>query len=85
MKKTKKIEVLLTEENFNKIRKRARENGMSDSEFLGFTGLNSKINCTVGMPNSLISELNILESFKNRNVLTEDQLKIAVKKTLTKN
>ncbi len=47
-KKTCKIEVLCTEDQFNFIAKKAKEHAMSNSEFGLFTMINSRIEVSLG-------------------------------------
>ena len=46
--KTRKIEVMCTDEHFETISKKARRYGMSNSEFGLFTMLNSRIDVSLG-------------------------------------
>ena len=78
----KKIEVLCNQNEYDKISEKAIKNNMSMSEYLRFSGINSKISCMIGLPNSIIAELQIIEGFKNRGFLTAEKAEIAIDRIL---
>jgi hypothetical protein len=71
-RKTKKIEVLCTEDQLRQITKRARQYLMSNSEFGLFTMLNSQISVTIGA-DPVIAQLTSLVEMYEKNHISKDE------------
>ena len=70
--KTKKIEVMCTEEHFDLISKKAKRHGMSNSEFGLFTMLNSRIEVSLGTDPALAKIASALEMLESGNITNEE-------------
>ena len=82
-RKTNKVEVLCTVEQQAKIRKRAKEIGMSLSEFGLFTMLNAKISLSIG-GDPLLSSLNRLITMLDEEKISRDEFELLKKRLLEK-
>lgn len=70
--KTKKIEVMCTEEHFDLISKKARRYGMSNSEFGLFTMLNSRIEVSLGTDPVLAKIASAVEMLESGKITGEE-------------
>jgi len=74
MKKTNKIEVLCTEEQFRKIVEKAADLGMDPEEFALFTMLNSRIKVVIGQ-DPLLAKIERAADLFESGKITEEEFK----------
>ena len=74
MKKTNKIEVLCTEEQFRKIVEKASDLGMDPEEFSLFTMLNSRIKVVIGQ-DPLLAKIERAADLFESGKITEEEFK----------
>ena len=74
MKKTNKIEVLCTEEQFRKIVEKAADLGMDPEEFALFTMLNSRIKVVIGQ-DPLLAKIERAADLFDSGKITEEEFK----------
>ncbi|HNW81634.1 MAG TPA: hypothetical protein PKG52_01965 [bacterium] len=79
--KTRKIEVMCTDEHFETISKKARKYGMSNSEFGLFTMLNSRIDISLGTDPILSKISTAIEMLESGNI-TDDEFSAIKKKII---
>ncbi|MCK5808586.1 hypothetical protein KAH37_06350 [bacterium] len=80
-RKTNKIEVLCTDEQRDLIRKKAKNSGMSLSEFGLFTMINSQISVSIG-GDPLLSSLNRLITMLDDEKISLDEFEMLKKRLL---
>ncbi len=82
-RKTKKIEVLCTETQFEKISKKARNFAMSNSEYGLFTMLNSKIEVSIGA-DPVIEKLRSAVEMMDSGTITKEEFEILKERIIRK-
>lgn len=79
--KTRKIEVMCTDEHFENISKKARRYGMSNSEFGLFTMLNSRIDVSLGT-DPFLSKISLALAMLESGSITDDEFSAIKKKII---
>ena len=81
-KKTKKIEVLCTEKQFEYLSKKAKANAMSNSEFGLFCMSNVVIHCDIGSPDTLHKWIELYDTDLKHGKINEEQRKVIIDKLI---
>lgn len=90
MNKIRRIDVKVTQEQFETLNRKAAENHMNLSEYMLFCGMNAQISVTIGVDytfNRFDHEMRFIVMMKERGEITDDEfnrLKAALIEKYTK-